>query len=84
MYKALVRSHLDYRDTIYTYHIYVYVPVSNSQINLSVTLNSLMEKVEKTQYQAALAITGTMCQYHVMAGYKSLQTLRRIGMGDTF
>ena len=29
------------------------------QINLGVTLNSLMEKVERTQYQAALAITGT-------------------------
>ena len=72
MYKALVRSHLDYCDTIY------HIPASNSQINLGVTLNSLMEKVERTQYQAALAITGTM------AGYKSLQTLLRIGMGDTF
>ena len=40
MYKALVRSHLDYCDT--TYHI----PASNSHINLGVTLNSLMEKVE--------------------------------------
>ena len=29
------------------------------QINLGVTLNSLMEKVERTQYQAARAITGT-------------------------
>ena len=28
-------------------------------LNLGVTLNSLMEKVERTQYQAALAITGT-------------------------
>ena len=45
MYKAIVRSHLDYCDTIY--HI------------LGVTLNSLMEKVERTQYHAALAITGT-------------------------
>ena len=48
---AVVRSHLNYYcDTIY--HI-------NSQINLGVTLNSLMENVERTQYQAALAITGT-------------------------
>ena len=53
MYKALVRSHLDCCDTIY------HIPASNSQINLGVTLNSLMEKVERTQYQAALAITGT-------------------------
>ena len=53
MYKALVRSHLDYCDTIY------HIPALNSQTNLGVTLNSLMEKVERTQYQAALAITGT-------------------------
>ena len=51
MYTALVRSHLDYCDTIY------HIPAS--QINLGVTLNPLMEKVEITQYQAALAITGT-------------------------
>ena len=51
--KCLVRSHLDYCDTIY------HIQASNSQINLGVTLNSLMEKVERTQYQAALAITGT-------------------------
>ena len=53
MYNALVRSHLYYFDTIY------HIPASNSQINLGVTLNSLMEKVERTQYKAALAITGT-------------------------
>ena len=53
MCKALVLSQLDYCDTIY------HIPASNSQINLGVTLNSLMEKVERTQYQAALAITGT-------------------------
>ena len=51
MYKALVRSHLDFCDTIY------HIPASNSQINLGVTLN-LLEKVERTQHQAALAITG--------------------------
>ena len=53
MYKALVRSHLDYCDTIYQ------IPALNSQIYLDVTLNSLMKIVERTQYQAALAITGT-------------------------
>ena len=53
MYKGLVRSHLDYCDAIY------HIPTFNSQINLGVTLNSLKEKVERTQYQAALAITGT-------------------------
>ena len=53
IYNALVRSHLDYCGTLY------HIPASNSQINLGVTLNSLMENVERTQYQAALAITGT-------------------------
>ena len=41
-------------------YLQIYVRSSlNSQTNLGVTLNSLMEKVERTQYQAALAITGT-------------------------
>ena len=53
MYSALIRSHLDYCDTIY------HIPASNSQINLGVTLNSLIERVERTLYQAALGITGT-------------------------
>ena len=44
MYKALVHSHLDYCDT--TYH----TPALNSQTNLGVTLNSLMEKVERICY----------------------------------
>ena len=53
MYNALVRCHLDYCDIIY------HIPASTSQLNLGVTLNSLMEKVERIQYQAALAVTGT-------------------------
>ena len=52
MYKALVRSHLDYCNTIY------HMPALNNQINLGVTLTSLMKTVGRTQYQAALAITG--------------------------
>ena len=50
MYKALVRSQFDYCDI--TYHI----PSSLEQ--LGVTLNCLMEKAERIQYQTALAITG--------------------------
>ena len=34
------------------------MPALNNQINLDVTLTSLKETVERTQYQAALAITG--------------------------
>ena len=50
MYKALVRSHLDYCDIIY------HIP--SRQTRLGVTLKALMEKTERIQYQAALAITG--------------------------
>ena len=48
MYKALVRSHLDYCDMIY------HIPATQQ----GSTLHSLMESVEKIQYRAALAITG--------------------------
>ena len=47
MYKALVRSHLDYCDIIYHKR--------SRQIQLGLILNALMEKTERIQYQAALA-----------------------------
>ena len=50
MYEALVRSHFDDGDNIY--HIYL-----QNQTSL-MTLNSLMEEVERVQYHAALVITG--------------------------
>ena len=50
MYKALVRSHIDYCDIIY------HIP--SVQTQFGVTLTDLMEKAEKCQYQAALAVTG--------------------------
>ena len=53
MYKALVRSHLDYCDIIY------HIPPILNQPPIGLSLNNLMEKVERIQYQAALAITGT-------------------------
>ena len=52
MYRALVRSHLDYCDIIYHIPPVVHHPPPGT------SLNYLMEKVEKIQYQAALAITG--------------------------
>ena len=52
MYKALVRPHLDYCDIIY------HIPSRQNQAPLGVTLNSVMEKVERIQYQSALAISG--------------------------
>ena len=52
MYKALVRSHLDYCDIIY------HIPSSINLPPLGMSLHALMEKVEQIQYQGALAITG--------------------------
>ena len=52
MYKALVRSHLDYCDIIY------HIPPSINPPPQLPTFNSLMEKLEIVQYQAALAVTG--------------------------
>ena len=52
MYKALVCSHLGYCDGIYD------VPSKTHHPPLGRMLGSLMEKVERIQYQAALAITG--------------------------
>ena len=50
MYKALIRSHLDYCDIIY------HIP--SVQTQFGVTTTDLMEKAERIQYQVALAITG--------------------------
>ena len=52
MYKALVRSHLDYCDIIY------HIPPTSREPHLGLALHDHMETVEKTQYQAALAVTG--------------------------
>ena len=80
MYKALVRSHLDYCDIIY------HQPSLHNQPPLGVSLNSLMEKVERIQYQAALAVTGTWqgsnrSKLYEELGWESLsdrRTCRRI------
>ena len=52
MYKALVRPNLDYCDIIY------HIPSRQNQAPLGVALNLVMEKVERIQYQSALAISG--------------------------
>ena len=53
MYKMFICPHFDYCDTIY------HIPHIINPFDNTITLNFLMERIEKIQYQAALAITGT-------------------------
>ena len=76
MYKALVRSHLDYCDIIY------HEPSKINQPPLGITLTALMENVERIQYQAALAVTGTWqgssrTNLYEELGWESLSDRRR-------
>ena len=76
-YKAFVRSHLDYRDIIY------HIPSHLNQAPLGLSLNSLMEKVERIRYQAALAISGawrgsSRSKLYEELGWESLSD-RRMG-----
>ena len=71
MYKAPVRPHLDYCDIIY------HLPSRIHLLPLGRTLNSLMEKIEIIQYQAALAITGawqgsSRSKFYEELGWESL------------
>ena len=76
MYKALVRSHLDYCDIIY------HQPEKVNQPPLGVTLTAPMEEIERIQYQAALAITGawkssSRVKLYEELGWESLSDRRR-------
>ena len=53
IYKMIIRPHFDYGDVIY--HIPPYI----NPYNRTITLKPLMDRIEKVQYHAALAITGT-------------------------
>ena len=75
MYKALVRSHLDYCDIIY------HVP-SKYEPSRGIKLTTQMEKVERVQYQAAVAITGvwktsSRVKLYEELGWESLDDRRR-------
>ena len=52
MYKVRAHAHLDYCDTIY------HLLGLNRLTNLGVTINALMERIERIQYQSALATIG--------------------------
>ena len=75
MYKAFVRPHLDYCDIIY------HIPSFLNQSSVGVSLNHLMEQIEKIQYQAALAVTGAWqgsnrSQIYEEVGWESLSDRR--------
>ena len=53
IFKMYVRPHLDYCDIIY------HIPAISNVFNSSLTLNYQMDMLERTQYQAALAVSGT-------------------------
>ena len=53
LYKILVRPHLDYCDLIY------HIPPNINDFDSTLSLTVSMDMLEKVQYQAALAITGT-------------------------
>ena len=72
IYTTMIRSHLDYCDVIY------HIPHGHA---FPFTLNSLMEKLERFQYNAALAITGTWrgtnrSKLYEELGWKSLNDRR--------
>ena len=52
IYKMHIRPHLDYCDIIF------HIPVITNDFDSSLTLNYQMNALEKTQYQAALAVSG--------------------------
>ena len=52
IYKMYIRPHLNYCDVIH------HIPPLSNQYCSSRTLNSLMESIERIQYQAVLFITG--------------------------
>ena len=66
MYKALVRSYIDYCNIIY------HIPPLLNLPSVDISLNYLMEEVEKIQYQAAVAITGAWQGYNCSLIYKEV------------
>ena len=71
-----VRPHLDYCDSVY------HIPVKTNEFDSRLTLNYQMDAIERTQYSAALAVTGawqgTSCdKLYEELGWESLD-LRRM------
>ena len=75
IYKLYARPHLDYCDIIY------HSPLLNHEFSSSLSLSYKMNILEKTQYQAALAITGAwkgtnLDKIYEQLGWESLNERR--------
>ena len=75
MYKALVHSHLDH------YGILYHISAHPNQPPLGMSLNSLMEEVERIQHKAALAISdawhgSSRSKLYKELGWETLSDLR--------
>ena len=75
MYIALVRSHLEYCDIIF------HIPPKIHPPPLGMSLHDHMEKIEKVQYQAGLAVTGawqgtSRIKLYEQLGWESLSDRR--------
>ncbi len=75
MYIALVRSHLEYCDVIF------HIPPKIHPPPLGMSLHDHMEKLEKVQYQAGLAVTGawqgtSRIKLYEQLGWESLSDRR--------
>ena len=70
-----IRSHLDYCDFIF------HIPALSSGLSHDINLNYLMDSLERLQYQAALAVTGTWkgssrCKLYEQLGWETLHDRR--------
>ena len=75
IYKTYVRPHLDFCDVIF------HIPVKPNMFDSSLHLSYWMEQIERLQYQAALAVTGTwkgtsLNRIYEELGWESLSSRR--------
>ena len=66
IYKMYIRPHLDYCDVIY------HIPSKSNPFESSANLHYSMQIIESTQYQAALAVSGTWKGTNTKKLYKEL------------
>ena len=78
IYKIFVRPHMDYCDIIY------HLPRSTSAFDCPINLNFMMQSLESTQYQAALAVSGAWKGSNTTKLYEDSGAEPEGGFGDLF